>query len=94
MDEKWNALEKYNLWKGNHYQLGLIRTAYLDKLHAFIGNRLVKVLIGQRRADKSYLLRQIASELVSRQGGESQQDPIHKQGILGIDTERLSSLYR
>lgn len=65
MDEKWNALEKYNLWNGNHYQLGLIRTAYTDRLHAFTGNRLVKVLIGQRRAGKSYILRQIASELIS-----------------------------
>ena len=46
--------------------MGLIRTAYTDRLHAFIGNRLVKVLIGQRRAGKSYILRQIASELISK----------------------------
>ena len=68
MDEKWKALEKYNLWNGNSYPLGLERISYLDKIYAFVGNRLVKVLIGQRRSGKSYILRQIASTLISERG--------------------------
>ena len=65
MDELWYALEKYNLWNGSPYQLGLIRTAYTTRLQAFTGNRLVKVLIGQRRSGKSYILRQVAASLIA-----------------------------
>ena len=68
MDDKWKALEKYNLWGGNTYQLGLERKSYTDKIGNFVGNNLVKVLIGQRRSGKSYILRQIASSLVSERG--------------------------
>ena len=35
MDDKWNALEKYNLWGGNTYQLGLERKSYTDKIGNF-----------------------------------------------------------
>ena len=48
MDDKWKALEKYNLWGGNTYQLGLERKSYTDKIGNFVGNNLVKVLIGQK----------------------------------------------
>jgi len=44
--------------------LGFIRSEYTDKIYAYKGNRLIKVLVGQRRAGKSYLLRQLASKLV------------------------------
>lgn len=38
MDDKWNALEKYNLWGGNTYQLGLERKSYTDKIGNFVGS--------------------------------------------------------
>lgn len=37
----------------------LDRTHYLDKIAPFIGKQLIKVLVGQRRVGKSYLLYQI-----------------------------------
>ena len=37
MDDKWKALEKYNLWGGNTYQLGLERKA-LEKYNLWGGN--------------------------------------------------------
>ena len=82
MDDKWNALEKYNLWGGNTYQLGLERKSYTDKIGNFVGNNLVKVLIGQGRAGKSYILRQIASSLVSERG-------VNPANILYINKEYL-----
>ena len=82
MDDKWNALEKYNLWGGNTYQLGLERKSYTDKIGNFVGNNLVKVLIGQRRSGKSYILRQIASSLVSERG-------VNPANILYINKEYL-----
>lgn len=82
MDDKWSALEKYNLWNGNTYQLGLERRFYTGRIDTFVGNRLVKVLVGQRRSGKSYILRQIASGLVSKRG-------VHPDNILYINKEFL-----
>ena len=66
MVEIINSIRKYNYWNGNHVDLGYERTLYADKIGQYIGNKLVKVLVGQRRAGKSYILRQIASKLISQ----------------------------
>jgi predicted AAA+ superfamily ATPase len=64
MEEYFNALRKYNFWNGNVPETGFIRRKYTDKIKDYTGNRLVKVLVGQRRVGKSYLLRQIAKRLL------------------------------
>lgn len=65
MDEKISSFLKYNLWNGNTVETGMDRPLYTDKISQFIGNKLVKVLVGQRRAGKSYILRQIAKTLIT-----------------------------
>jgi len=74
-------IRKYNLWDGNVPELGFLRTSYTDKIHAATGNSLVKVLIGQRRAGKSYVLRQLAKRLVD--------EGVPVQNILYINKEYL-----
>jgi predicted AAA+ superfamily ATPase len=64
MEENFSALEKYNFWKGNVPELGYYRKDYTDKIFDYTGNKLVKVLVGQRRTGKSYILRQIAHRLI------------------------------
>jgi hypothetical protein len=64
MEENFKSLEKYNFWKNNLPQLGFLRESYLKKIFGYIDNKLVKVLVGQRRSGKSYILRQIANELI------------------------------
>jgi uncharacterized protein len=64
MIEFFKVLEKYNFWDGKSIQTGFSRSFYLDKIRNFMGNRLVKVLMGQRRAGKSYILRQIIDQLI------------------------------
>jgi predicted AAA+ superfamily ATPase len=64
MEENFAALEKYNFWKGNLPELGFPREYYTNKISNYIGNKLIKVLVGQRRAGKSYILRQIAHQLI------------------------------
>lgn len=61
------VLEKiapYNLWNGNSLPTGYLRPEYTEKLIKFSGNRLVKILTGQRRAGKSYIMRQLANQLM------------------------------
>src|SRR5665647_186958 len=64
MEENFTALKKYNFWEGNVPELGYYRKDYTDKIFAYTGSRLVKVLVGQKRQGKSYILRQIAHRLI------------------------------
>jgi len=64
MEEYFSALEKYNFWEGNVTEPGYYRKEYTDKIFDYTGSRLVKVLVGQRRVGKSYILRQIARKLI------------------------------
>lgn len=65
MTEKIAILKKYNFWDGVFPDLGVTRQTYLAKIMQFTGNRLIKVLVGQRRAGKSFLLRQTIRELTN-----------------------------
>lgn len=65
MDEKLKLISKYNIWNGNEIDCGFKRLSYLKKIMSVSGNRLVKVLTGQRRTGKSYILRQILMNLVN-----------------------------
>lgn len=47
----------------------IIRKKYLDKLIPFIGKQLIKVLTGQRRVGKSYVLKQLMQHIYSMDPG-------------------------
>lgn len=79
MEENVKVLEKYNFWNENIPDLGFPRNYYTDKIFNATGNRLIKVLVGQRRAGKSYILRQVADRLIK--GG------VDPQNILYINKE-------
>ena len=64
MEEKFSAIRKYNFWDEKTPELGYYRADYADKIFTYTGNRLIKVLIGQRRTGKSYILRQLANKLM------------------------------
>ena len=64
MEDYFESLRRFNSWDGNVLERGYKRVDYLDSIRPFIGNKLVKVLVGQRRTGKSYLLRQIAQSLI------------------------------
>lgn len=64
MDENFAKLGRYNLWGSGDIDWGYKRNDYTDKIAGYTGNRLIKVLVGQRRSGKSYILRQIAKQLV------------------------------
>jgi len=65
MTDNFTKLKKYNFWSNNLPEVGLIRNRYLEKINDFLNNKLIKVLIGQRRVGKSYLLRQIIFNLIN-----------------------------
>ena len=66
MDERLERIKKYNLWGGNTLPAGMKRTYYTDKIEQYIGSKLIKVLVGQRRSGKSFVLRQIMNGLIEK----------------------------
>lgn len=64
MDERFDKLRKYNLWDSNTIECGFERPLYTNKIINYLGSRVVKVLTGQRRVGKSYILRQMAMKLL------------------------------
>ena len=79
MEENFNVIQKYNFWDVKTPELGFYRADYADKIFAYTDNRLVKVLIGQRRTGKSYILRQLANKLIC--------NGIDRKNILYINKE-------
>jgi len=79
MEEKFNIIKKYNFWDEKTPELGYYRADYTDKIFSSTGNRLIKVLIGQRRTGKSYILRQLANELIHK--------GVNRKNILYINKE-------
>ena len=64
MDEFFDGIVKYNFWGDTTPDVGVLRPTYSSKIANYSSNRLVKVLTGQRRVGKSYILRQIAKILI------------------------------
>ncbi len=65
MEDNFEALKKYSFWDGNVLQLGFLRERYTNNILHYTHNKLIKVLTGQRRSGKSYILRQIAHRLIT-----------------------------
>ncbi len=66
MNEYIAILEKYNFWGQNTPDCGYFRSEYTHKIVSSTGNRLIKVLTGQRRSGKSYILRQVTKILLDK----------------------------
>jgi predicted AAA+ superfamily ATPase len=65
MDEILNSLKTINFWQQEpSYNIGFVRESYLDKLKKTLGNKLIKVIVGQRRSGKSYIVRQLIKYLI------------------------------
>jgi uncharacterized protein len=63
MVENYAGIRRFNCWDG-FPELGFKRELYLQRLNQFNNSRLVKVLVGQRRVGKSYILRQHMDRLI------------------------------
>lgn len=66
MDERLELVRRYNLWFGHSIDCGFPRPLYANQIAPYLGSKVVKVLTGQRRVGKSYILRQIAMHLMQQ----------------------------
>ncbi len=63
-----DILKKYNFWDNEIIKTGYYRKTYTGKIAGYLNNKLVKVILGQRRVGKSYLLRMIIDHLIEKEG--------------------------
>lgn len=73
MDERLERIAPLNYWTDANIEQGFIRKNYLDKILSAASNRVIKVLVGQRRAGKSYLLRQVIRSLIENNQAKNNQ---------------------
>ena len=67
MKDIFEVLKAINFWDSKpDYNIGFIRQNYLDKITKACGNRLIKVIVGQRRSGKSYIVRQFIQNLIRK----------------------------
>lgn len=62
----FEILVQNNFWNDEVVGFGYIREMYLAKLESYLDNNLVKVLLGQRRVGKSYILRMLINYLLTK----------------------------
>lgn len=80
MQSIFEKISRYNVWDGKFFNTGYERSEYLNTITKYIGNKLIKVLVGQRRVGKSYVLRQIMNYLITVKG-------INPQNIFYVNKE-------
>lgn len=69
MKDLFEALKAINHWDSTpDFNIGFIRQNYLDKINDAIDNKLIKVIVGQRRSGKSYIVRQFIENLIRKKG--------------------------
>lgn len=68
IESAYLALQQYNFWDGVVQKTGLHRAQIMARIRPYSGNTLIKVLVGQRRVGKSYILRQLIAELIQEKG--------------------------
>ena len=59
-----NILREYNFWDNQKINTGFFRKTYLKNISGYLDNKLVKVLLGQRRVGKSYIFRMLIKMLI------------------------------
>jgi len=64
MKDKLTKIARFNFWD-NSIKTGFNRQKYLEQLVQFQNSRLIKVLVGQRRVGKSFILRQYIEYLIT-----------------------------
>ncbi len=87
----FKKIKRYNTWEKQPVQIGFLRNKYLDKITELIDTRLVKVLVGQRRAGKSYLLRQIMNFLISNKNVDPKNLFFVNKEFIAFDDIRTAS---
>ena len=81
MKDILKSLSSINYWDAiPDFNLGFIREHYFNAIWQSIDNKLIKVIIGQRRTGKSYIVRQLIDKLINEK-------KVNKKNIFYLNKE-------
>lgn len=66
-NELFEQIRRINYWQAPPKKMSFIRHKYVKAAIAYLGNNLIKVLVGQRRCGKSTILKQVITDLLDHQ---------------------------
>ncbi len=92
LENLYKNISKYNYWKKKEFQLGVMRNVYLQKISKFLENKLIKVLLGQRRVGKSFILRQIIYYLITEKKINPKNIFYLSKEFIGLDAVKDSQI--
>jgi predicted AAA+ superfamily ATPase len=75
-----DKIKRFNFWQGTLPEAGYFRKDLVSRLLGSINNPLVKVIAGQRRCGKSYLLRMLIKHLLT-------EEKVNPRNILYLNME-------
>lgn len=93
-NEILKILDDWNFWKKD-LETGIKRPLYLDRLKSFSATNQILVITGARRSGKSFIMRQLAKELIKEGGNKNNilmvnfEDPRFTE----LNTETLQKIY-
>ena len=93
-NELLKILEDWNFWKKD-LDVGIKRDFYLDELKKVISSEQITVITGARRSGKSFIMKQLAKELIEKGVSRNQiliinfEDP----RFVELDTKLLQQIY-
>jgi len=62
----FGKIREYNTWNSKLSDTGYQRHIYLERIKSYLGSKLIKVMVGQRRTGKSFILRQLINYLITQ----------------------------
>lgn len=93
-NEVITILEDWNFWE-KEQKIGVNRGFYLDILHKMIPSEQIKIITGVRRSGKSYIMRQMANDLI-KSGVDKNQILIvnlEDSRFVNLDTNLLGQIF-
>lgn len=80
-----DVLKEYNYWGNEEINIGYHRKDYIDILASHLNNSLIKVILGQRRVGKSYLLRMLIKYLIEKKSVPGKNILYINKDIIALD---------
>lgn len=78
--QQFENVKDVNYWESGPDRLGYERAYFTQQVFEYLGSRLIKVLLGQRRSGKSTILKQFIAQLI--------EDGVPRNSILYLNFER------
>lgn len=93
-NEILNILEDWNFWKKD-LDTGIKRDFYLEKLKKIIPSEQIIAITGARRSGKSFIMKQLAKELINQGLNKNQILTVNFEDprFIGLNTKLLQQIY-